>query len=68
MGGAPYYEINKEGDITKTINSSSGHVVKTYANVEPRISAKLKLSPLHSLKLGYSRTSQDIHAISNASM
>ena len=68
LGGAPYYQINKKGDITETIDSKSGHIVKTYANVEPRISAKLKLSPLHSLKLGYSRTSQDIHAISNGSM
>jgi outer membrane receptor protein involved in Fe transport len=68
LGGAPYYQIDKDGNITETLNTASGHVVKTYTNVEPRLSAKLKLSQLHSLKLGYSRTSQDIHAISNSSM
>ena len=68
LGGAPYYLIDKDGNITETLNTASGHIVKTYTNVEPRLSAKLKLSQLHSLKLGYSRTSQDIHAISNSSM
>lgn len=68
LGGAPYYLIDKDGNITETLNTASGHIVKTYTNVEPRLSAKLKLSRLHSLKLGYSRTSQDIHAISNSSM
>lgn len=68
LGGAPYYLIDKDGNITETLNTASGHIVNTYTNVEPRLSAKLKLSQLHSLKLGYSRTSQDIHAISNSSM
>lgn len=68
LGGAPYYLIDKDGNIKETLNTASGHIVKTYTNVEPRLSAKLKLSQLHSLKLGYSRTSQDIHAISNSSM
>lgn len=68
LGGAPYYQIDKDGNITETLNTASGHIVKTYTNVEPRLSAKLKLCQLHSLKLGYSRTSQDIHAISNSSM
>ena len=68
LGGAPYYELNNDGSIARTIDSKSGHIVKTYANLEPRISTKLNLTPQHSLKLGYSRTSQDIHAISNSSM
>lgn len=68
LGGSPYYQIDKDGNITETLNTARGHIVKTYTNVEPRLSAKLKLSQLHSLKLGYSRTSQDIHAISNSSM
>ena len=66
--GDEEYQIDKDGNITETLNTASGHIVKTYTNVEPRLSAKLKLSQLHSLKLGYSRTSQDIHAISGMSM
>ena len=68
LGGSPYYEIDNKGNITSTTEESSGHIVKTYADVEPRISAKITLNSQHSLKLGYSRTSQDIHAISGMSM
>jgi hypothetical protein len=66
LGGAPYYLLDSEGNITETINKTG--IVKTYANVEPRLSMKWMLSPQHSLKFGYSRTSQDIHAISGASL
>ena len=66
LGGAPYYEIDADGNITETMNPSG--IVKTYADVEPRLSLKWTLSPLHSLKMGYSRTSQNIHAISGMSM
>mgnify|MGYP002521652851 CR=1 FL=1 len=68
LGGSPYYQIDHEGNITETIEKNSGSIVKTYADVEPRVSAKLTLNEQHSLKLGYSRTSQDIHAISGMSM
>jgi hypothetical protein len=65
LGGAPYYEIDADGNITNTTNPSSSHIVKTYADIEPRISAKISLGAQHNLKIGYSRTSQDVHAISN---
>ena len=68
MGGSPYYQIDNDGHITETSEKTSGSIVKTYADLEPRISAKLALNGQHSLKLGYSRTSQDIHAISGMSM
>jgi hypothetical protein len=68
LGGAPYYRLDTEGNITETMNEPQGRIVKTYADVEPRISLKWNISQLHSLKLGYSRTSQDIHAISGTSM
>lgn len=68
LGGSPYYQIDSEGNITEMTEKSSGSIVKTYADLEPRISAKLTLNEQHSLKLGYSRTSQDIHAISGMSM
>ena len=66
LGGAPYYQLDSDGNITETINKDG--FVKTYADVEPRLSVKWTLSPQHSLKFGYSRTSQDIHAVSGSSM
>ena len=70
LGGSPYYQIDRQGNITETMNPGSGEFVKTYNDVEPRVSLKWALSRRHSLKVGYSRTSQDIHAIrgSSASM
>ena len=64
LGGAPYYDIDSDGNITGTSNPSSGSIVKTYAEAEPRISTKWSIDERNSLKIGYSRTSQDIHAIS----
>ena len=66
LGGAPYYQLDSDGNITETIDKDG--FVKTYADVEPRLSVKWTLSPQHSLKFGYSRTSQDIHAVSGSSM
>ena len=40
---------------------------KTYVNLEPRISLKYNLSPLHNVRLGYGITSQNIHAIRTGS-
>ncbi len=68
LGGAPYYELDGEGNILKTLNPSSGHIVKTYTDLEPRVSLKWSLSKYQNLKLGYSRTSQDVHAISGMSL
>jgi len=66
LGHAPYYQLDGNGNITETLHPTG--IVKTYTDVEPRLSMKWSFTPLHSLKLGYSRTSQDIHAISGMSM
>jgi hypothetical protein len=68
LGGSPYYIIGADGDILQTMNPSNGSFVKTYTDVEPRVSLKWSINQRHSVKLGYSRTSQDIHAISGSSM
>ena len=66
LGGAPYYHLDAGGNILETLHPMG--IMKTYVNVEPRLSMKWNLTPQHSLKLGYSRTSQDIHAISGMSL
>ena len=68
LGGSPYYDVDFNGDIQSTINPASGSFVKTYADLEPRVSVKVPLGRHNSLKFGYSRTSQDIHAIRAGSM
>jgi len=67
LGGAPYYLIDTQGNITQTQNTASGEIVKTYADLEPRVSLKWAVGEHHNVKIGYSRTSQDIHAIRGTS-
>ena len=68
LGGAPYYHLDDEGNITHTEQPSSGHIVKTYTHLEPRFSANWQITPRQSIKIGYSRMTQDIHAIRGSSM
>ncbi len=67
MGGSPYYELDSDGDIINTYNYASGGVVESYWSLEPRISANWRITPTQSLKIGYSRSSQNIHALRNSS-
>ncbi len=67
LGGAPYYELDQSGDnIIETLNYGSSEIVETHWNVEPRLSVNYRMQPNQSLKLGYSRTSQHIHAVRNS--
>ena len=68
LGGAPYYEIDKNGNITNTYNYSSGKFVKTYFSLEPRFTANLKVNKTASIKLGYARTGQNIRPLYNNGM
>ena len=68
LGGAPYYHLDDEGNITHTDHPGSGHIVKTYTHLEPRFSANWQITPHQSIKIGYSRMTQDIHAIRGSSM
>ncbi len=44
----------------------SGESIQTYSNLEPRLSVKFQLDQKTSLKLGYNRTAQYLHLISNS--
>jgi outer membrane receptor protein involved in Fe transport len=66
LGGKPYYDIDPAGNIVDTWHPTG--IVKTYADLEPRVSMKWNIDERNSLKVGYSRTSQDIHAIRGSSL
>lgn len=44
---------------------NSGQIIKTFFNIEPRLSVNYRLSPSSSIKLGYNRTAQYLSLISN---
>lgn len=68
LGGSPYYSLDGDGNITETLDYDNGSFVKTHLTLEPRFSVHYRLGERHSLKAGFSRNSQNIHAIRNSSM
>ena len=67
LGGSLYYDIEPNGDIAWYYNYGKNEIVKTHSTLEPRLSVNYRLSPVASLKLAYTRTSQNVHALRNQS-
>lgn len=68
LGGSPYYRLDENGDILETLQYGRGDIVKTYLVLEPRASLNYSLDGNQSVKAGYSRTSQNVHALRVQSM
>ncbi|MCF0182666.1 MAG: TonB-dependent receptor [Muribaculaceae bacterium] len=68
LGGAPYYELDSDGNIIKTLNYGKGEIVKTHYTIEPRVSGNLKLNETSSIKAGYAITGQNIRPLYNNGM
>lgn len=67
LGGSLYYNVDERGNIIRLFGKKSGEIVKTYLRLEPRLSMVWKATPQLSLKAGYTRSSQNIHALRNQS-
>lgn len=65
LGGSLYYDIEPNGDIGWYYNYRNNEIVKTHLTLEPRASLSIQISPLTSIKMGYARTAQNIHALRN---
>lgn len=65
LGGPYYYEIDEKGNITWIYKRSRNLPVKTHVTLEPRLSLSWQPMETLSVKAGYSRTSQNIHALRN---
>ncbi|PTQ96610.1 outer membrane receptor protein involved in Fe transport [Mucilaginibacter yixingensis] len=66
MGPGSFKTYNTAGTVTNTQSYSSGSVVKSYLNLEPRLSASYMLGDENSLKFSYNRNTQNIHLLSNS--
>lgn len=66
LGGGKFFNIDGNGNITDTIRYAKGEVVKTYYNLEPRISIGYMLSANKSIKAAYTRNAQYMHQITNS--
>jgi hypothetical protein len=65
MGEGDFYEVDREGNITSTVNYKKGEVVKSYINLEPRVSASWVVNASNAVKAAYVRNVQNLHLISN---
>lgn len=68
LGGSLYYDINEQGEIIRLFDKSPTEIIKSYMTLEPRLSTSIMLSPSWILKAGYTRTTQNIHALRNQSL
>ncbi len=55
-----------EETISDSIRYGKGELIKLYGGIEPRISARYKLNRRSSIKLGYNRTRQYSHTLTNS--
>jgi hypothetical protein len=66
LGGSNYYNINAAGKILDTIKYAKNEIVKTYVNLEPRLSLAYALTPSVSVKAAYARNTQNMHLLTNS--
>lgn len=67
LGGGDYYEFENHA-ITDTIFTKQGQFLKTYWNIEPRLSAAYQLNDVSSMKAAYTRTTQHLHLLSTSNL
>lgn len=66
MGGGNFFDIDEKGKIIDTTVYAKGAVVKTYYNLEPRVSIGYMLNGNSSIKAAYTRNAQYMHQITNS--
>ena len=66
LGAGTFYSYDSAGNAIDSASYSSGQSVINYFNLEPRASINYKLTDNSSLKLSYTRTSQNLHLLSNS--
>lgn len=66
MGKGEYYTLDDNRSVTDSTWYRSGKFVKTYINLEPRVSAAYKLNSFSSLKAAYARTTQNMHLLAHS--
>jgi hypothetical protein len=66
LGPGNFYTYDSGGNAIDTVSYKSGQVVKNYFNLEPRFSLSYKLTATTSIKFAYTRTTQNLHLLSNS--
>ena len=63
LGGPRYYETDEQGDIVWFYTTRRNRIVNTHVRLDPRLSLLWRATDRLSLKAGYGRSTQNIHAL-----
>ena len=66
LGPGSFYTYDSAGNTIDTATYTRAQFVKTYVNLEPRLSASYVLDERTSLKASYTRNVQNLHLLSNS--
>jgi hypothetical protein len=66
LGKGDYYTLDPRGIVTDTFSYKRGELVKTYANLEPRLAASYVFDQNTSVKASYARNVQNLHLVSSS--
>lgn len=66
IGPGSFKTYDSDGNTTSTRIYSAGEFVKSYLNLEPRISASYQVTKSSSVKAAYTRNTQNVHLMSNS--
>jgi len=66
LGPGNFYHFDASGNVTDTFSTKSGEFVKTYVNLEPRLSTSYVIDEANSIKAAYSRNTQNLHLLSSS--
>lgn len=66
VGPGDFYTYDSRGNIQSTKTYSSGQIVTSYINLQPRFAATYQLDDFSSIKASYSRNVQNLHLLSNS--
>jgi hypothetical protein len=64
--GQEMYTYDAFGQVDQTLNYKDNELIKTYYNVEPRVSMSYAYKEDQSFKMAYARNAQNIHLVSNS--
>jgi len=66
LGAGTFKTYDASGSTLSSSTYSSGQLVKSYFNLEPRVSASYAFDEQSSIKFSYNRNTQNIHLLSNS--
>lgn len=66
LGAGDFYSYDSDGNVIDTTSYKKGEIVKTYVNIEPRLNIAYILNESNSLKLSYTRNTQNLHIVRNS--